>query len=134
MAVPDLLKLLYQGTTWSGVATVVAHNVKVGLATGDPGDPGDTIANEADYTSYAAVNVAANGTNWEDNGSDGIQNAAQIDFPEKSGGADDTITYWYTSVDGTTVLHKGTISSKVVTDGVAPYIAAGELDTSVSND
>lgn len=130
MAYPKILGLIFRRETWTGVATGIAGNLSIGLATADPGTIGATPASEAAYTSYARISVAATSAKWEDNGSDGIQNVDTESFPAKTGGSDETVTHWFVvDNDGKIIVAASLASSRLISDGDTPEFAAGELDT-----
>lgn len=68
-----------------------AGNFTLALHTADPGEAGDQTTNEANYTSYARVNVARSGSGWTVTGN-AAANAALVQFPTATGG-NNTITY-----------------------------------------
>lgn len=90
----DLLKLLFQNTSWAGVGdaggllqSASAGDLFVSLHTQDPGAGGTQTSNEVGYTSYARQPVARSGAGWTVSGSSPTQvaNAGIISFPTCTG-------------------------------------------------
>lgn len=127
----SILLLIFNTTTWANLAddagTSPATNLTVALHTADPGEAGDQTTNEADYTSYARVNVARSGSGWTVSGNS-VSPAAAITFPAASGGSN-TITHFSVGT-GTSdyMICSGTVSPNLsVSSGVTP-----ELSTSTA--
>ena len=108
-----------------------AGNLYIALHTGDPGEAGDQSTNEADYTSYARVAVARSAGGWTVAGNN-VSNAAEIAFPEKTGGDDDIVTHFSIgkeSSGATDIIGSGALdASRTIRDGDTPTFAIGELD------
>lgn len=104
-------------------------NLYISLHTADPGEAGDQTTNEATYTSYARVAVARTSGGWTVSGNNAV-NAAQITFPQATGGSD-TITHFGIGTDLSgvgTLLYKGAWSAGIaVSNGIRPVIDAGEI-------
>jgi len=133
----DLLLLLFNNTAVSDVGdasglqpSATAGSLYISLHTADPGEAGDQTTNEATYTSYARQAVARSGSGWTVSGN-GVENAAEILFPEATGGSE-TITHFGvgTAVSGTgKLLYSGALTSSLaVSSGIQPRFAAGALD------
>lgn len=119
----DLLAKIFKATAlpWDAAA-----NLEIHLHTADPGEGGDSTTNEANYTGYAAVTVARSGASWS--GTNPIQNAALIQFPQCTGGTN-TISHVSISPAGSTqILYSGALSASLtVTNLIQPQFAAGAL-------
>lgn len=106
----------------------------IGLATAAITDAttGSTVT-EADYTGYARVSVTNNATNFPAASGGAKSNANEIAFPEKTGGADDVVTYAFVADAATlgNILYWAALSaSKTIQDGDVPRFVAGDLDFS----
>lgn len=107
-----------------------AGSFYVSLHTGDPGETGNQTTSEATYTDYARVAVARSGAGWTVSGNN-VSNTADITFPVASGGSN-TITHFGIGSDSSgagNLFFKGALAaSRVVSSGITPSFAAGELD------
>jgi hypothetical protein len=111
-------------------------NLQVNLHTADPGEAGAATTNAPTHTGYAAVSVPRDGSGWTICDSDGTpnasgnsaKNAAEITFPECTGGAD-TITHASISVVATgQILYKGALTAPInVSNLITPRFPAGTL-------
>ncbi len=121
----NVLKMILQGTDPSWRAEVSQY---LALYTADPGETGTAVTNEATYTSYARVAITK-ATAWTDGGSS-FSNAALVQFPKCTGGAND-ITHFgvVTSVSGAgQLLYSGALSSTLsVSNNIQPQFGAGDL-------
>lgn len=112
-----------------GRTSFTMPTVYIALFKTAPNDAGG--GTECAYTSYARVAL--------DTGSDSLfaaasggasSNAEDIEFPEKTGGSDETVQWWATfdaSSNGN-MLEYGTFdSAKTVSNGDAPVIRSGQL-------
>lgn len=88
---------------------------------------------ECAYTGYARIDVT--GPDFAVAASSANTNANTITFGTKTGGADETVSYWAT-FDALTVgnmLEFGSVlSSKLIQNGDAPRFLAGDFDRSAS--
>jgi hypothetical protein len=122
----DLLKLIFNATPIADLAdddqSAPATTLSVALHTGDPGEAGDQMTNEAAYTSYARVAVARTSGGWTVTGNS-VSPAADIIFPAATGGSE-TLTHWSVGTGvADKLLYKGTLSPTVaVSIGVAPKL------------
>lgn len=131
----DLLKLIFQAVAIANLAdnaaTAPLTNLAVALHTADPGEGGNQSTNEANYTSYARVNVARTAGGWVVTGNS-VSPAANITFPTATGGSN-VITHFsvgFTGGGATKILYKGPITPNItVTSGVTPIIAAASTIT-----
>lgn len=131
----DLLALIFNGTAIGNIAdnagTSPLTNLFVSLHTADPGEAGNQTTSECAYTSYARVSVARSGSGWTVTGSS-VSPAANIDFPEATGGTE-TATHFAvgTLTSGTgKVLAKGTLSPNIsIATGVTPRITTATTIT-----
>lgn len=129
-----ILLLLFNATTIADLAendtTSPATNLYVSLHTSDPGEAGAANTNETSYTNYARVAVARTAGGWTVSGN-AVTNAAAILFAT-CGVTGATITHFGVSVGAsgaTVLLYKGALTaSLIVSTGIAPEFAAGELD------
>lgn len=138
----DILKLIFNNVNIAGLgdATGVrgssaAGSLYVSLCTGDPGEAGTQVTNEAAYTGYArvAVSRANDGSGWTVSGNS-VSNTAAIAFPKCTGGSE-TYTHFsigYAASGATTVCYKGNLkdsggtnTSLAVSANIIPQIDAG---------
>ena len=107
-----------------------AASFYVSLHTGDPGETGTQETSEADYGSYARVAVARSGAGWTISGNN-VSNAAAITFPAAASGSN-TITHFGIGSDSSgagNLFFKGALgASRVISTGITPSFAIGELD------
>lgn len=111
-------------------------NLQVNLHTADPGEAGTATTNAPTYTGYAAVSVARDSGGWTicddtnpyaDNASgNAFKNAAEITFPECTGGSD-TLTHASVSVVATgQILYSGALTASInVSNLITPRFPAG---------
>lgn len=137
----DLLLLLFNNTNIANIgdATGVrgsstAGSLYLSLHTSDPGEAGDQTTNEIAYTGYARQAVARSGAGFTVSGAS-VTLAANVDFPEMTGGAGGTVTHFAvgSASSGTgKILYSGTTDpDPVVASGVTPRLKAA---TSVTED
>lgn len=135
----DLLKLLFNNTTWAGVGDTTgivgsggAGSLYVSLHTADPGDPGNQTTSEATYTNYARVAVARSGAGWTVSGTSPTQaaNAALVSFPQ-SGGTANTLTFFgigKSSSGAGELLYSGPLSASLIVNNLeTPEFPIGTL-------
>lgn len=107
-----------------------AGSFYISLHTGDPGEAGDQTTSEANYGSYARVAVARSGAGWTVSGNN-VSNAAAITFPAATSGSN-TITHFGIGSDSSgagNLFFKGALgASRVISTGITPSFAIGELD------
>lgn len=91
----DLLKLIYQGTTITGLArddTSPLTSLYMALHTSDPGAAGTQSTSEVTYTGYARVAVPRDVSGFTV--TDNVMNPTQtLEFGEMTGGANQTATH-----------------------------------------
>lgn len=128
----DLVKFIAQATAMPSYGS----NLQVNLHTADPGEAGTATTNAPTYTGYAAVAVARDVTGWTicdgtnpyaDNASgNAFKNAAEVTFPECTGGSD-TITHASVSVVATgQILYKGALTASInISNLITPRFPAG---------
>lgn len=121
----DLLKLIFNNTTWANVGDATglvgsstAGSFFIGLHTADPNDSGDQSTSETSYTGYARVAVARSTGGWTVSGSAPTQvaNAAAITFGLCTAGS-------------VTLTH---VVIGRATSGTGEIIAGGALDNSLA--
>ena len=135
-----LLKLLFNGTTVTGVADNTASTpatvLCLALHTADPGSGGTQSTNEAAYGSYARVSVSRNSSGWTVSGNQVALTAIE-QFPAATSGSE-TETYFSVAVptSGSTctgslvILYRGPITPNiVVSTGVTPELTTSTLVT-----
>ena len=113
-------------------------SLQINLHTADPGEGGTATTNAPTYTGYAAVSVSrdgagftiCDGTNpYAPNASgSAYKNAAQVTFPEATGGSD-TITHTSVSVIATSqILRSAALTASInVSNLITPLFPAGTL-------
>lgn len=132
----DLLKLIFNNTTWAGVGDVsgllgssTAGNLYLALHTADPGEAGDQTTSEATYTGYSRVAVARSSGGFTVSGNQ-ASNTAAVTFTACSGGTN-TITHFSvgkaSSGSGEILLSGALDSSLAVSNLIAPYFPIGAL-------
>ena len=120
----DVLKMICQGTDPAWRAAAIGYWA---LFTADPGEAG-SLAAECDYTGYARV-AQTKSSAWTDGGS-AFSNAALVQWPKCTGGANDATYFaWVSSASGATAyMVSGALSSTLqITNGIQPQAAAGDL-------
>lgn len=110
--------------------SATAGSLYVSLHTADPGETG--AGAEANYTGYARQGVARSGAGWDVSGAVG-SNAADINFPEATGGSSNCTHFgiWTAATSGTLLLYGPLDAALAVSTGIAPIIDAGELTITV---
>lgn len=110
-------------------ASAAAGSLYVSLHTADPGEAGSPTTSEATYTGYARVAVARSAGGWTVSGAS-ASNAAAINFPAATAGSN-TLTHFGISTSasgaGTLLLSGALTASLVVSAGITPSFAAGQL-------
>jgi len=137
----ELLNLIFLNDNFDNIGdatgiqgSTAAGNLQLSLSTGTLDDTSDLATTEADYTGYARQSVSRAGTDWTE-ASGTVSNDNAIQFGEKTGGADDTVTDYMVGSDVVADegwLYDALTSSLTVSDGVNPQFAAGDLDISVT--
>jgi len=128
----DLLKLIFNATTITGVArddTSPITVLTVALHTSDPGESGSQSTSEATYGSYARVSVNRNSGGWTVTGNS-VSPAANIDFPQASSGTE-TITHFSVGTGvSNKLLYSGTVTPNIaVSTGVTPRLTTASTIT-----
>ncbi len=133
-----LLNLIFLNTDVAGVGdaaglqnSAAAGSLYVSLHTADPGEAGEQTTSETAYTNYARVAVARSGAGWTVAGNN-ASNAAAVAFPT-CGVTGATLTHFGIGTDSSggtgMLLFKGALtSSLVVSSGITPSFAIGEID------
>lgn len=111
-------------------------NLQVNLHTADPGESGTATTSAPTYTGYAAVPVARDSGGWticdathpygSNASGSAFKNAAEVTFPECTGGSD-TITHASVSVVATgQILYSGALTASIaVSNLITPRFPAG---------
>lgn len=127
----SLLNLIFQGTTWPGVArndASPAATLYIALHTADPGAGGNQSSNECTYTGYARVGVTRDVTGWTTSMAESISPQAAITWPPGTGGSG-TAAFWSIGLQSSgagEILYSGPISPTIVTgNGVTPQLLPG---------
>lgn len=132
-----ILALIFNATAFADLAqddgSSPATNLYVSLHTADPGEAGTQSTNETAYTNYVRVAVARTAGGWTV-ASGTVTNVAAVLFAA-CGVTGATITHFgigVSSAGAGVLLYKAAITagSLVVTTGVAPEFAIGEIDIS----
>lgn len=135
----ELLLLIFNNTNIANIGdatglrgSTTAGSLYLFLATGDPGEAGTATTNEIAYTGYVRQAVARSGAGFvvTDNS---VSPAANVDFPEMTGGAGGTVTHWGVckeSAGASVNLYKGTVTPNIaVAAGVTPRLKAATAIT-----
>lgn len=125
----SLLKLIFNATTWSGIAVndtgTPITSIFVALHTADPGEAGDQTTSEISYTGYARVAVLRTAGGWTVTGAS-VSPVAAITFGPMTAGAGGTATYaslGTLTAGAGVILYSGALSPTIaVTNGVTPQI------------
>lgn len=131
----DLMELIFNATAISNIAdnagTSPLTNLWISLHTANPGETGTQTTSEAAYTSYARQSVARSGAGWTVT-ANSVSPAADIDFPEATGGTE-TITHIAIGTDETgtgKIIAYGALSSSIsVSTGTIPRITTATTIT-----
>jgi len=114
----SILALIYNATTWNGVAendtTSPITDIYMALAT-VTGAPTDTMStNEATYTNYARQTVVRTTSGWDAPSGGATANTAAIDYPQ-CGVTGNTIVAAKTgvAVGASQVLHYGDLNASI---------------------
>lgn len=114
--------------------SVAAGSLYLVLHTADPGEAGTATTSEIAYTGYARQAVARSSAGFTVSGASATL-ANNVDFPEMTGGAGGTVTYFSVvkEVSGASViLYSGTVTPNIaVATGVTPRLKAA---TSITED
>lgn len=132
----DLLKLLFNNTTWANVGdatglvgSTAAGSFYISLHTADPGEAGDQSTSEATYTGYARVAVARTSGGWTIS-TNTVSNTAAINFGACTAGSN-TITHFAigraSSGAGEIIISGALSASLSVSSGITPSFAIGAL-------
>jgi hypothetical protein len=136
-----LLNLLFNNVDLANIGdaaglqnSAAAGSFYVSLHTADPGEAGSQTTSEAAYTGYARVAVARSAAGWTISGNN-VSNAAAINFGQKTAGSDETITHFGIGSDlsgAGNLFFSGALSaSRLISNGITPSFAIGELDVNV---
>jgi len=140
-AAQDCLQLVFENVDWPNVGdaaglqnSAATGSFTIALHTGDPGETGTQLTNEATYTSYARQTVARGAAEWTVTATDPptASNDNVITFPTATGGSD-TITHFSVG-NGVSneILFSGALgASLAVSSGVQPQFNAGQLQVSM---
>lgn len=113
-------------------------NLQINLHTADPGEAGVATTNAPTYTGYVAVSVARDNTGFTicdgtnpyapNAAGNAYKNAAQVTFPECTGGSD-TITHSSVSVIGSgQILRSAALTASInVSNLITPLFPAGTM-------
>jgi hypothetical protein len=131
----DILSLIFTATAMANVADNAASspltNIHTALHTADPGEAGTMATSEANYTSYARVNVARSGSGWTVTGGS-CSPVATITFPTGTGGSGTVTHTSFGKTGGGTaqILWSGTVTPNFVTGtGVTPALSTSTTIT-----
>lgn len=137
----ELLLLIFNNTNSANIGDAVglrgstaAGSLYVSLHTADPGEAGEQTTSETAYTNYARVAVARSAAGWTVSAAN-ASNTAAVGFAT-CGATGATLTNFGigTAATGGTekLMFKGALtSSLVVSNGITPSFAIGELDVNV---
>ena len=127
-----ILELALNNVTFAGlgdatglVGSTVDGSTYISLHTGDPGEAGDQSTSEEDYTGYARVAIARDGSGWTVVANSASPQAA-ITFGIGTVADGDTVTHFGvgTAAAGAGILlWSGTVTPNIVTgNGVTPVL------------
>jgi hypothetical protein len=130
----DLVKFIAQATAMPSYGA----SLQVNLHTADPGEAGTATTSAPTYTGYAAVAVSRDASGWticdgtnpyaSNASGNAFKNAAEVTFPECTGGTD-TLTHASVSVVATgQILYKGALTASLnISNLITPRFPAGTL-------
>lgn len=130
----DLVKFIAQATAMPAYGA----NLQVNLHVADPGEAGVATTSPPTYTGYVAVAVSRDVAGWTicdgtnpyaaNASGNAFKNAAEVTFPECTGGTD-TITHASVSVVATgQILYKGSLTAPInISNLITPRFPAGTL-------
>lgn len=133
-----LLNLLFRNVDWANIGDAAGlqnsaadGNFYISLHTADPGEAGDQTTSEATYGAYARVAIArGTGGGWTVSGNN-ASNSAAVNFAECTSGSN-TITHFgigtASSGVGNLIGSGALAASRVISAGITPTFAIGELD------
>lgn len=127
-----LLLLLFNNTNAANIGdatglrgSTTAGSLYISLHTADPGEAGSQQSSEISYTGYARQAVARSGAGFTVTGNS-VSPAANVDFPEMTGGTGGTITHigiGTASSGAGVLLYSGAYTpNQVVASGVIPRV------------
>lgn len=136
----ELALLFFNNTNAAGIGDATglrgsstAGSLYLALHTADPGEAGNQGTSEIAYTGYARQAIARSGAGFTVS-TNSATNAADISFPEMSGGAGGTATYWSLGddVSGAGKIRysgaiTGALSTTPIITGIIPRFVAGAL-------
>ncbi len=116
----DFLELTFNGTAIANLADNAASapstNLSIALHTSDPGEAGNQTTNEVttgEYTGYTRINVPRTAGGWQIS-SGSASPAADIDFPQSTGGTGATITHFSVGTGvSDNMLYSGTVTPNI---------------------
>lgn len=118
----DIMQFIFNSVAMPAYGAVLY----VHLHTADPGEAGVAATNEADYTGYAPVGVARDGSGWTVTNNQAI-NTAEITFPECTGGAN-TLTHASVTTLAGQILYSGALTAPInISNLITPRFPAGTL-------
>jgi len=129
----SIIDLIFNATAIADLAendtTSPATTLTIALHTGDPGEAGTMLTNEATYTSYARQTVARTSGGFTVSGDNAVL-AANLDFPAATGGSE-TITHFSIGTGvSDNLMYSGTVTPNiVVSSGVTPRLTTGTTIT-----
>lgn len=126
-----VLDLIFTAVAWANIADNTATspetNLGVALHTGDPGESGSQLTNEAAYTSYAREDIARTTGGWTVT-ANSVSPVAAITFTQATGGSETETHFSVGKASNDDLLFSGTVTPNiVVSNGVQP-----ELTTSTA--
>lgn len=109
--------------------SAAAGSLYISLHTADPGETGNQTTSETAYTNYVRVAVARSGAGWTVSGNS-ASNTSAINFAA-CGVTGATLTHFGIGTDpsgvGTLLFSGALTSSLIVSSGITPSFAAGQL-------
>lgn len=118
----DIMQFIFNNVAMPAYGAVLY----VHLYTADPGEAGVATTNEADYTGYASVGVARDGSGWTVTNNQAV-NTGEITFPECTGGAN-TLTHAAITTLAGQILYSGALTAAInISNLITPRFPAGTL-------
>lgn len=125
----DVLLKIFNDTDFDWDAVT---DLYVSLHTADPGESGNQQTSEVAYTDYARVAVARSGSGWTVSGNT-VTNAGAINFPicGVTGATATHVGIGTLSSGAGVLLWHGILDAQlIISSGITPSFAAGDLDLS----
>lgn len=137
----ELLNLIFLNDNFDNIGdatgiigSTAPGEIELTLHTATLSDTSNQNTSEPVYTGYARQDIGRSGTNWTETAGT-VSNDNVIQFGEKTAGGDETVTDFGAGsnvVANELWIYDALLSSLLVSNGVNPQFAAGDLDISIT--